>query len=75
MADDRTEPQPYVTGEDWLAPSVEIRLDDTRWNTLVELLDRPARPDPDLAAFLARRSISEDDESAPELDEPEVSGG
>jgi uncharacterized protein (DUF1778 family) len=40
-----------------LADRTSFVLPADRWDAFLELLDRPARSFPDLAAFLARRSI------------------
>lgn len=40
-----------------LADRTTFRLPDERWDAFMALLERPARSDPDLVAFLARPSI------------------
>jgi len=40
-----------------LADRTSFGLPDERWDAFVELLDRPERPVPGLAAFLARPSV------------------
>jgi len=40
-----------------LADRTTFVLPDDRWDAFVELLDRDERPQPELAAFLARRSV------------------
>lgn len=40
-----------------LADRTSFVLPDDRWDAFVEMLDRPARSDPDLVAFLAQRTI------------------
>jgi uncharacterized protein (DUF1778 family) len=37
-----------------------FRLDDTVWDEFVEILDRPARPIPELARLLSSASVFDD---------------
>lgn len=46
---------------DMLADRQIFVLPADRWDAFVEILDRPARSLPRLAAFLARRSVLNDD--------------
>jgi len=44
-----------------LADRTTFVLPADRWDAFVELLEREERPQPELAAFLARRSIFDDE--------------
>ncbi|MFP5342388.1 MAG: DUF1778 domain-containing protein [Candidatus Limnocylindria bacterium] len=46
--------------QDVLADRTSFVLPGDRWDAFVELLDRDARPQPELAAFLARQNIFEE---------------
>jgi len=49
-----------VVAEDTLADRRVFRLDETAWDEFVELLDRPARPIPELARLLSSASVFDD---------------
>ena len=44
-----------------LADRTTFVLPDDRWDAFVELLERGERPEPELAAFLARRSVFDEE--------------
>jgi uncharacterized protein (DUF1778 family) len=46
-----------VVAEDTLADRRVFRLEETAWNEFVEVLDRPARPLPELARLLSSASV------------------
>lgn len=46
-----------VAAQGVLADRTTFVLPAERWDAFVHLLERPARPQPELAAFLARRSV------------------
>ena len=46
-----------AVAEDTLADRRVFRLDETTWDEFVELLDRPARPIPELARLLSSASV------------------
>jgi len=46
-----------VLAEDTLADRRLFRLDETAWDEFVEVLDRPARPVPELARLLSSISV------------------
>lgn len=45
---------------DVLADRTSFVLPGDRWDAFVDLLDREARPQPELAAFLARQNVFEE---------------
>jgi uncharacterized protein (DUF1778 family) len=49
-----------VVAEDTLADRRVFRLDETAWDEFVEVLDRPARPVPELARLLSSDSVFDD---------------
>jgi uncharacterized protein (DUF1778 family) len=49
-----------VVAEDTLADRRVFRLDETAWEEFVEILDRPARPVPELARLLSSDSVFDD---------------
>jgi uncharacterized protein (DUF1778 family) len=49
-----------VVAEDTLADRRVFRLDETAWDEFVEILDRPARPIPELARLLSSASVFDD---------------
>ena len=46
-----------AVAEDTLADRRVFRLDESAWDQFVEILDRPARPLPELARLLASASV------------------
>jgi hypothetical protein len=46
------------------ADRVLFVLDDEHWQAFVELIDRPGRPMPELAEFLARPSVLDEPDAA-----------
>jgi uncharacterized protein (DUF1778 family) len=46
-----------VAAQQVLADRTVFLLPDDRWDAFVSLLEREERPQPELAAFLARRSV------------------
>ena len=50
-----------TAAQEVLADRTSFVLPDDRWDSFVKLLDRPAQSFPDLAAFLARPSILEEE--------------
>jgi len=46
-----------VAAEDTLADRRVFRLDEAAWDEFVEVLDRPARPVPELARLLSSGSV------------------
>ena len=44
-----------------LADRTQFVLPDERWDAFVRLLERDERPQPELAAFLSRRTIFDDE--------------
>lgn len=49
-----------VVAEDTLADRRVFRLDETAWDEFAEILDRPARPIPELARLLSSPSVFDD---------------
>jgi uncharacterized protein (DUF1778 family) len=49
-----------VVAEDTLADRRVFRLEEAAWNEFVEVLDRPARPVPELARLLSSASAFND---------------
>jgi len=49
-----------VVAEDTLADRRVFRLDESAWDEFVEVLDRPARPVPELARLLSATSLFDD---------------
>jgi uncharacterized protein (DUF1778 family) len=49
-----------VVAEDTLADRRVFRLDEAVWEEFVEILDRPARPVPELARLLSSVSVFDD---------------
>jgi uncharacterized protein (DUF1778 family) len=49
-----------VVAEDTLADRRVFRIDETAWDEFVEILDRPARPIPELARLLSSPSVFDD---------------
>lgn len=49
-----------AVAEDTLADRRVFRLDETAWDEFVEILDRPARPIPELARLLSSASVFDD---------------
>lgn len=49
-----------VVAEDMLADRRVFRLDKAEWDEFVEILDRPARPVPELARLLSSASMFDD---------------
>ena len=49
-----------VVAEDTLADRRVFRLDEAAWDKFVEILDRPARPVPELARLLSSDSVFDD---------------
>jgi uncharacterized protein (DUF1778 family) len=49
-----------VLAEDTLADRRVFRLDETAWEEFVKILDRPARPAPELARLLSSDSVFDD---------------
>jgi uncharacterized protein (DUF1778 family) len=49
-----------AAAEDALADRRVFRLDEAAWSEFVEMLDRPARPIPELARLLASDSVFDD---------------
>ncbi len=46
---------------DVLADRTHFVLPDDRWDAFMQMLERDVRPQPELAAFLARRSVFENE--------------
>jgi uncharacterized protein (DUF1778 family) len=49
-----------VVAEDTLADRRVFRLDEAAWDEFVEILDRPARPVPELSRLLSSSSVFDD---------------
>jgi uncharacterized protein (DUF1778 family) len=49
-----------VVAEDTLADRRVFRLDETAWDEFIQVLDRPARPVPELARLLSSDSVFDD---------------
>jgi len=49
-----------VVAEDTLADRRVFRLDEAAWDEFVEILDRPARPVPELASLLSSAGVFDD---------------
>jgi uncharacterized protein (DUF1778 family) len=49
-----------VVAEETLADRRVFRLDEAAWNGFVEMLERPARPVPELARLLSSDSVFDD---------------
>jgi uncharacterized protein (DUF1778 family) len=49
-----------VVAEDTLADRRVFRLEEAAWEEFVEILDRPARPVPELARLLSSASVFDD---------------